>query len=98
MLEYLPVRVYSSQAGFMKPRAEIFQQALAMLDVPAGAAVYVGDRLLVDVGGAQAAGMRGVLIEVDHRREQSDEVQAAARLPIIDELPALIARWQRESS
>ena len=98
MLEYLPVRIYSSQAGFMKPRAEIFQQALGAMGVAADATVYVGDRLLVDVGGAQAAGMRGVLIEVDHRREESDDVHAAARLGVIDELPALIARWQGAAS
>ena len=96
MLEYLPVRIYSSQAGFMKPRAEIFQQALVAMGIRAEEAIYVGDRLLVDVGGAQAAGLRGVLIEVDHRVEQSADVRAAARLRLINELPALLDQWQRE--
>ncbi len=94
LLEYLPTRVYSSQAGFVKPRPEIFQQALAQMGCAASTAVYVGDRLLVDVAGAQAAGMTGVLVEVEHRREQSDEVQPAARLRQITDLPAVIAGWQ----
>lgn len=98
LLEFLPVRIYSSSLGYVKPRLEIFAAGLAALGCLPHETVYVGDRLLIDVGGAQAAGMRGVLIELDHRVEQDTTVHADARLTQLDELPGLIARWQEAES
>lgn len=94
LLEFLPIRLYSSTFGYVKPRPEIFVAGLAELDCAPQEAVYVGDRLLVDVAGAQAAGMRAVLVELDHRVERDDHVQADARLRRLEDLPAVIAGWQ----
>jgi putative hydrolase of the HAD superfamily len=60
-------RIYSSDVGHAKPHPRIFQAALQALGVAAENAVYVGDRLVPDVGGPHAIGMKAVLIEVDHR-------------------------------
>jgi putative hydrolase of the HAD superfamily len=46
--------------GRRKPDAEIFQRALDALDVPAEAALFVGDRLYEDVRGAAELGMTTV--------------------------------------
>ncbi len=54
--------VSSVDHGFMKPHPAIFQAALDLLQVPASAAVMVGDSLAHDVIGAREAGMRGILI------------------------------------
>ena len=62
LLEYLPVRVYSCTAGFLKPDGRVFRQALDKLDVAPAEAVYVGDKLDVDVAGPQKIGMRAVLV------------------------------------
>ena len=62
MLEYLPVRVYSSVFGMVKPHPTIYRQALDRLDVAPAQAVFVGDKLAVDIAGPQKIGMRAVLI------------------------------------
>lgn len=94
LLEFLPQRVYSSTFGYVKPRSEIFAATLAALGCAAHETIYVGDRLLVDVAGAQAVGMRGVLIELAHRPEHADHVQADARLRQLEDLLAVVASWQ----
>lgn len=45
-----------------KPAAAFFEEALRLLDVPADRAVMVGDDLVNDVLGAQAAGVTGALV------------------------------------
>ena len=52
--------VYSSDVGVEKPDPRIFESALRRLDIPAGAALHVGDGRLEDVEGAQAVGMRAL--------------------------------------
>jgi putative hydrolase of the HAD superfamily len=52
--------VFSSEVGKRKPHASIFEAALAALDVEAGRALFVGDRLREDVAGAAGVGMRTV--------------------------------------
>lgn len=52
-----------------KPSAEFFQSALELLGVTAAEAAVVGDDLEVDVGGGQAAGMRGILVRTGKFRE-----------------------------
>ena len=58
---YLDFHVFSSTVSVRKPHPRIFQQALDNLMVDASQAVFVGDRLVEDVGGAQQAGMKGIL-------------------------------------
>ena len=52
--------VAAPQLGVAKPDAAIFLEACRLLDVAPGDAVYVGDDVLLDVQGAQRAGMRAV--------------------------------------
>jgi HAD superfamily hydrolase (TIGR01549 family) len=56
--ERLEFAVFSSEAGWRKPHPAMFEQALAELGVEAGRALFVGDSLVNDVGGAAAVGMR----------------------------------------
>jgi HAD superfamily hydrolase (TIGR01509 family) len=79
-------RVYSSDVGFAKPHPRIFQTALEQLGVAAENAVYVGDRLIPDVAGPHAIGMKAVLIEVDHRVETHPEIIPDARVKELSEL------------
>lgn len=55
--------VHSTRAGAAKPDPRIFAEALAVLAVPAAAALHVGDRVDADVDGARAAGMRAALLD-----------------------------------
>ena len=87
LTEIFDVRVYSSDVGVAKPHPKIFQVALAQLGVVAQDAVYVGDRLVPDVGGAHGVGMKAVLIEVAHRVESHPMIVPDAR---VKELPELL--------
>jgi ribonucleotide monophosphatase NagD (HAD superfamily) len=77
-----------------KPSPEFFRLALSALGVTAGEAAVAGDDLEGDVGGAQAAGMRGVLVRTGKFREQ-DRADVSGEpdveLGSIAELPNLLA-------
>jgi putative hydrolase of the HAD superfamily len=76
--------VSSVDHGFMKPHPAIFRAALDLLQVPASAAVMVGDSLAHDVIGAREAGMRGILIArgapPDHLDEDVEVIRSLAEL------------------
>jgi putative hydrolase of the HAD superfamily len=88
LLDFFPIRVYSSDEPHVKPHPLIFQETLARMGAAAQEAAYVGDRLDVDVMGAQRAGMRAVLIRSPYHDEESETIVPDA---IIDELPELPA-------
>lgn len=60
---YFDVSVVSGRAGIEKPDAQIFLHALEAVNVRPEEAVHVGDNPRDDVEGAQAVGMRGVLLD-----------------------------------
>jgi putative hydrolase of the HAD superfamily len=53
----------SAIVGVEKPHPEIFQIALGRVSAAASQAVFVGDTYSTDIGGAQLAGLAGVLID-----------------------------------
>jgi len=95
MLEYLPVRVYSSVFGMVKPHSTIYRQALDRLDVAPAEAVFVGDKLAVDIAGPQKIGMRAVLVASPYRVEVDPEITPDACIRTIAELPAAIESWDK---
>lgn len=62
LLDFFPVRVYSSDVGFMKPHRQIFRTALDRMGVRPERALYVGDQMVKDVKGSARVGMRSALI------------------------------------
>jgi HAD superfamily hydrolase (TIGR01662 family) len=79
------VCVGSMHHGYVKPHRSIFEAALAALDVPPEEAAMVGDSAADDVEGAQALGMRGVLLDRDGLHP---EWEGAIRS--LEELPAAL--------
>jgi putative hydrolase of the HAD superfamily len=63
LAEHFDTVLDSAIVGVEKPHPEIFQLALERAGVPASEAVFVGDTYATDVGGAQLAGLTGVLID-----------------------------------
>ena len=53
----------STHVGFHKPSPEIFQHAAARLNLPPGALLHVGDRVVEDVAGASQAGLRALHLD-----------------------------------
>jgi putative hydrolase of the HAD superfamily len=95
LLEFFPVRVYSCAAGVVKPHPAIYREALDALNVAPAEAIFVGDRLLVDVAGPQKIGMRAVLVASPFRVEEDPEILPDARIGSLSELPALVDEWER---
>lgn len=62
LLSYFPVRIYSSEVGYMKPNRRIFQMAVDQLEVAPRDIFFVGDRLDNDVRGAGRLGMKTILV------------------------------------
>ncbi len=60
LLEFFPVRIYSSNVRFRKPHPRIFEMALEKIGVPANRALFIGDLLKTDIAGAKNAGMRTI--------------------------------------
>lgn len=64
------VMAISGKVGVEKPDPKIFQEALRQAGAEASESLYVGDHPRIDVEGAQAVGMSGVLID---RRDRYPE-------------------------
>jgi putative hydrolase of the HAD superfamily len=62
----------SASVGYYKSRPEIYWETLRELRVTAGNSVHIGDSIRFDVGGAQRAGMRTVLISANHNGSDPD--------------------------
>jgi REG-2-like HAD superfamily hydrolase len=60
---YIDVAVVSGVAGYEKPDPEIFHHALHAAGMGPEDAVHVGDNRRDDVAGAEAVGMRAILID-----------------------------------
>lgn len=60
---YFDSIVISAEVGVHKPDKRIFQIAAKELKAPPNRAIFIGDRLAVDVMGATSAGMNAILID-----------------------------------
>lgn len=97
LLRYLRSVVVSSAMSYRKPHRSLFLRALRELGVPAREAVFVGDRLVDDIGGAQAVGMRAVLTH-QYRRESPDGTGPAPDAVIrrLGELPQALEQIEAQ--
>ena len=70
----------SCDAGMLKSDPEMFATSLKALGVSKDDAVMVGDSMESDILGAQAAGIRAILIDRRNRREYEDKILNLAEL------------------
>ena len=87
--EYFQAVLDSAIVGVEKPHPEIFQLALASAKVAANEAVFVGDTNATDMGGAQLAGLHGVLID----RVGAYPHAECPRITSLPELETVLAAW-----
>ncbi len=83
--DYFDFTLFSSEEKIRKPNKELYLKALRMGGAKPGEAIFIGDRLLEDVGGPQSVGIKGILKRVE-RREQSADIKP---FETIDDLVAL---------
>jgi putative hydrolase of the HAD superfamily len=79
----------SAIVGIEKPHPEIFQLALARAGVAAPEAVFVGDTNATDIGGAQLAGLHGVLLD----RVGAYPDAEGPRITSLPELDSVLSKW-----
>ena len=92
LASFLQGTVFSSEVGFRKPDPRIFREALQRIGADAAETVFVGDRLLDDINGARAVGMRGVQTR-QFRQEENPEIAPDAVIDHLTDLPAVLRRW-----
>jgi HAD superfamily hydrolase (TIGR01549 family) len=90
---YLDFHIFSSTIGVRKPHPLIFQEALDNLMIDASQAVFVGDRLVEDVGGAQKVGMKGIL-KYHEGRDYTAPIKPDAQITELIELKEAIIAIQ----
>lgn len=97
LLHRFDARVWSSDLPYTKPHRTAFEAAMAAVGATDPAAcVYVGDRLYDDVHGAQAAGMRAVLVphsDIPAHQLVAVDVLPDAVLQRLEDLPEILADW-----
>jgi putative hydrolase of the HAD superfamily len=93
---YFDPLVTSAGFGWIKPHPGIFAHVLRAWDVPAPTVVMIGDTLRADIAGADAAGMRSILVDIEPNPANATFTgpeTPTARVAALGEIPPLIERW-----
>lgn len=92
LASFLDASVFSSETGVRKPDPRIFREALERIEADPAETVFVGDRLMDDVSGAQTVGMRAVHTR-QFRHERDEATRPDAVIEHLRELPLVLASW-----
>lgn len=96
LLDFFDALTFSSAEGLWKPSRAAFHAALRRIGVAPSEAVFVGDRMIDDIHGAQSAGLKGVLklssirADTDYEEGARRGVVPDARIVHLAELPPLL--------
>ncbi|HJM74364.1 MAG TPA: HAD family hydrolase [Dehalococcoidia bacterium] len=85
---YFEAIVVSGELNIRKPDPAIFEHMLRELDLSPAAAIYVGDNLEADIGGAHAAGMAAVWI--NRLGATAGDFKPGAEIATLDDLLPLL--------
>ena len=97
---YLDPIVSSAQYGRTKPHPGIFRHVLEAWQITPDSAVMVGDTLGADILGANAVGMRSILVDIEPNPDNpkfAANARPTARVTHLGEIPALLRRWDGEA-
>ncbi len=90
-------RLSAADVGWLKPHQTIFEAALNLLGIDGTEAVFVGDNLHADVGGAQGVGMRGVWrvnsVEQEMQQIAEYDIVPDGTISTLYELPPMLDEW-----
>ncbi len=75
-----------------KPALPFFRTALDELGIPPERAVLIGDDLADDIGGAQAAGIPGILVRTGKYRATDEDHPQFRPALVVDDFPAAVAK------
>lgn len=89
ILDHFDFTIFSSEVMIRKPNKEIYLKALSLTESQSERTVFVGDRLIEDVAGPQAVGMKAIL-KFDARRDYSEPVEPYRTVHSLDDLGEII--------
>lgn len=90
LADYLDELVYTSDLPHSKPHPTVFEEVAERLGVEHEACVMIGDRMIDDVSGALAAGMRAVWRENASPWPKPEYISPTATVSRLAELPELL--------
>jgi putative hydrolase of the HAD superfamily len=90
---YIDERVFTSDLPHSKPHPEAFRAIAERLGVSSARCVMIGDRIIDDISGALATGMRAVLKTNGASPTIPPEIIPTAVIACLAELPDLLSRW-----
>ena len=88
--KYFDGYVLSCDLGFMKPRREIFEEALRIVEASPHEAAMIGDLLRADVLGANMIGMTSIWINRSGKRPTYTSVKPDFEIASLLELPDIV--------
>ncbi len=87
---------FSSEVGYKKPHPFIFKQGLDRLEIEPQESVFIGDKLIEDIGGAKNIGMKAIL-KFKEGRDYSAPVIPDGIIRKLSELREMVDRIKQES-
>jgi HAD superfamily hydrolase (TIGR01509 family) len=97
LMEYLDVRASSGDVGYIKPHPQIYHHVLERLGAPPQRAVFVGDRPLNDIAGANEVGLISVLISPPHLDRELNGVRPDYTIAVLSELLPILDRLEHSA-
>jgi putative hydrolase of the HAD superfamily len=95
LFPYLDTIFFSSEVGYKKPHPQIFLQCLERLRIEPEESLFIGDKLIEDIGGAKNVGMKGIL-KYKEGRDYSASIVPDGIVQILSELPPLVRKMSGE--
>jgi putative hydrolase of the HAD superfamily len=94
LMEYLDARIASGDIGYLKPHPAIYHEILARLGTRPERAVFVGDRPVNDIAGANATGLISVLINPPHLDRDLNGVVPDYTINCLSQLLTILERLE----
>jgi putative hydrolase of the HAD superfamily len=92
------VIAYTSDLPRSKPHPSVFHYVAKRLGLPPEECIMVGDRMVDDIGGALAAGMRAVWRQNDYPWPKPDTITPTAVINNLADLLPLLRAWDKSSA
>jgi len=91
LFPYFDLILFSSEVGYKKPHPQIFIQSLDRLKIEAEESIYIGDKLIEDIGGAKNIGMKAIL-KFKEGRDYTAPLNPDGVIKDLAELPGIIKK------
>mgnify|MGYP000011032256 FL=1 len=95
LFPYLDSILFSSEVGYKKPHPQIFLHCLESLKIEPEESLFIGDKLIEDIGGAKNVGMKAIL-KYKEGRDYTASIVPDGMVKNLSELPPLVRKMSGE--